>query len=187
MVVNFISYLCVVATYINKKYSELCPDVENMLEKFEQYLSDLLRRFGVWGLRFELFNFFSYLRVVATYMNKKILKCVQCNVENILEKFQQYLSYLSRRFGVWGHSFFLLFIRCSNVYEQKILKCVMCNIENKLEKFQHYLSDLSPRFGFGVDNYFSYLCVVAMYYEQTIFGIVSSATLKICWKNFNNI
>ena len=42
-----------------------------MLENFQQYLIDLSQGFGVSGLGFAVVNFFSYLCVLATYMNIK--------------------------------------------------------------------------------------------------------------------
>ena len=64
------------------------------------------------GLGFGVINLFSYLYVVAKYnffMNKKIWKRVMCDVENMLEKFQQYLSDFAKVW-VWGLGLLIFFL-----------------------------------------------------------------------------
>ena len=99
----------------------MCRDVEIMLEKFQQYLIDLSRRFGVlgwgWGLRSLII--FRIMRCSNIWI-LKIRKCANCDVENIGIFFN----------NIWatfrdGLGSFFLFMLCSNVNEQiKFRKCV---------------------------------------------------------------
>ena len=65
-------------------------------------------------------NFFLFMRCSIVYEQKN-RKGVMCDVENI-GNFLQYLSDLSRQFGV----VFFWFMHCSNVnHQMKIRKCVI--------------------------------------------------------------
>ena len=68
----------------SKNNWEMCRDVEIMLEKFQQYLIDLSRRFGVWGWCWGLRSLiiFRIMRCSNIWI-LKIRKCANCDVENI--------------------------------------------------------------------------------------------------------